>query len=200
MIGDYPDPGRFGADGASGRPGVAPRSRPLTPMGCHGSTLHVRSEIEPARIRSPRLAASTLIFDLCGAWLVALGAYFMFIRPPLLPEDFRYIGMSPAAIRSAIPLLEPWAQRIFTVLGGFMAGAGVLTIFVATHASTGRQTPTRVVLALAGLFTVGTMSVVNLRLDSAFKWLLLIPSLLWAFGLVLPAVLGRRQQASAVEE
>jgi len=28
----------------------------------------------------------------CGVWLLCLGSYFIFIRPPLLPEDLRYAG------------------------------------------------------------------------------------------------------------
>ena len=42
-----------------------------------------------------------------------------------------------------------------------------------------------VLAALAGVSTVGTMSVTNFQLDSDFKWLLLLPALLWAVGLVL---------------
>jgi len=30
----------------------------------------------------------------CGIWLMVLGGYFMFVRPPLLPEDLRYLGSS----------------------------------------------------------------------------------------------------------
>jgi hypothetical protein len=69
-------------------------------------------------------------------------------------------------------------------MGGFMTGAGVLTIFVAMTASAVREKWTRIVLALGGLFTVGMMSLTNFQLNSDFKWLLLIPSLLWVIGLV----------------
>lgn len=138
-----------------------------------------------------RSSVPKFIFVACGIWLIGLGMYFMFLRPPLLPEDLRYMGTSPGEIQSAMPMLERWLHRVFTVMGGFMTGAGVLTIFVAMSASTVREKWTWIVLALAGLFTVGTMSLTNFQLDSDFKWLLLIPSLLWVIGLVFPTVIGR---------
>ena len=135
-------------------------------------------------IRKPRPSISMFIFIACGIWLIGLGLYFMFVRPALLPEDLRYMGTSPGEIQSALPGLEGWAHRVFTVMGGFMTGAGVLTILAAMKASAVREKWTWIVLALAGLFTVGTMSLTNFQLNSDFKWLLLIPSLLWITGLL----------------
>jgi hypothetical protein len=137
------------------------------------------------------------VFVFSGVWLVGLGLYFMFLRPPLLPEDFRYMGAVSGDVQSAIPGLERWAHRVFTVAGGFMMGTGVLTIFVATNAFAERKTWTWIVLALAGLFTVGTMSLTNFQLNSDFKWLLLMPSLLWVAGLVLLIIRSRDGQPVA---
>jgi len=123
------------------------------------------------------------MFVACGIWLIGFGLYFMFLRPPLLPEDVRYMRISTSAIQPAIPGLERWTHRVFTVMGGFMTGAGLLTVLLALNASATRKTWTWSVLALAGLFTVGTMSLTNFQLNSDFKWLLLIPSLLWVVGL-----------------
>ena len=125
-----------------------------------------------------------LMLVACGIWLMGLGLYFMFLRAPLLSEDLRYMGTTGGEIQSAIPGLERWLHRVFTVTGGFMAGAGVLTIAVAMNASALREKWTTSLLALAGLFTVGTMSLTNFQLNSDFKWLLLLPSLLWVTGLV----------------
>ena len=134
-------------------------------------------------IQKPRPSISMFIFVTCGIWLIGLGLYFMFLRPPLLPEDLRYLGTSAGEIQSAMPGLEGWLHRVFTVMGGFMTGAGVLTILGATNATAVREKWTWIALALAGLFTVGTMSLTNFQLNSDFKWLLLIPSLLWVVGL-----------------
>ena len=127
---------------------------------------------------------AVLIFFGCGVWLIGLGLYFMFVRPSLLPEDLRYLGASQSQIQVAMPGFDRWVKHVFTVMGGFMTGSGVLTILVGINSPTLRNKRTLVLLALAGVVTVGTMSVTNFQIDSDFKWLLLIPSLLWAIGLV----------------
>ncbi len=53
----------------------------------------------PANIS--RLQPSVKVFVACGLWLVGLGAYFLLMRPALLPEDLRYIGASIETIRSS---------------------------------------------------------------------------------------------------
>lgn len=73
-----------------------------------------------------RRTLATWLFVACGAWLVGLGAYFIFVRPALLPEDFRYAGTSAAVLQAAAPRLTGWLSLVFTVMGGFMASAGVL--------------------------------------------------------------------------
>ena len=117
----------------------------------------------------------------------------MFLRPPLLPEDLRYMGTRAGEIQSAMPGLQRWVHRVFTVMGGFMTGTGVLTIMAALNASAVRGKWTWSALALAGLFTVGTMSLTNFQLNSDFKWLLLMPSLLWIIGLISAAVIRKRE-------
>jgi len=57
----------------------------------------------------------------------------MFIRPPLLPEDMRYIGIAPETLRSSVPGLARWLSKVFTVLGGFMSGCGVLVSYFAVR-------------------------------------------------------------------
>ena len=77
------------------------------------------------------------------------------------------------------------------MMGGFITGAGVLTLSAATIVFAVREKWTWIVLASAGLFTVGTMSLTNFQLSSDFKWLLLIPPLLWVIGLVYPIIISR---------
>ena len=144
-----------------------------------------------AEMPTPRPPVSRFLLTACGIWLIGLGLYFMFQRPPLLPEDVRYMGTSLAEIHSAAPGFERWMHRVFTVMGGFMTGAGVLTVAMARTASAERATGNTMALALAGVLTVGTMSVTNFQLDSEFKWLLVFPALLWVIGLALPTVMKR---------
>ena len=133
---------------------------------------------------STRRQVSARMFVACGVWLVGLGLYFIVLRPPLLPEDTRFMGTDLAAIRTAVPALETWLQRVFTVMGGFMAGAGVLTVFVATVAMPRRLTGTSWAVALSGALTLALMSVMNFAISSDFRWWLLLPALTWLVGLV----------------
>ena len=95
------------------------------------------------------------------------------------------MGTTLAQVQTAVPGLARWLARVFTVLGGFMAGAGVLTIFSACSLKAPRARGTTTTLALTGLLTVGLMSATNFALRSDFRWLLLVPALLWLAGLVL---------------
>ena len=119
----------------------------------------------------------------CGIWLIALGLYFALLRPPLLAEDPRFMGTTLAQIRADVPGLENWLKRVFTVMGGFMAGAGVLTVFLAATAMRIRLKGICWALALAGALTVGLMSATNFALQSDFRRLLLVPALVWLAGL-----------------
>ncbi|MEP6608613.1 MAG: hypothetical protein ABJA83_08015 [Burkholderiaceae bacterium] len=74
-------------------------------------------------------------------------------------------------------------NKVFTVMGGFMAGVGVLTVFVAAVAIPARLKGSLWALALSGVLTVALMSATNFALHSHFRWVLLLPALLWLSGL-----------------
>ena len=135
--------------------------------------------------RSPPHRAANWMLAGCGVWLVALGLYFIVLRPPLLPEDTRFMGSSLEQVRAALPGLEGWLQRVFTVMGGFIAGTGVLTLFVAWVAMPSGLKGASWAIALTGALTVALMSAINFDLHSDFKWLLLVPPLVWLGSLVL---------------
>lgn len=130
------------------------------------------------------LQPSGKVFVVCGLWLIALGTYFMFLRPALLPEDPRFIGSSIEVIRSATPGLERWLGHVFNVMGGFMVAAGALTVFAASRSLARREPGTFAALSVAGASSVALMSATNFLLDSDFRWLLLLPALLWLAGLL----------------
>ena len=133
---------------------------------------------------------STWMLTACGVWLVGLGLYFILLRPPLLPEDPRFMGTTLEQLRMAVPGLEAWLNKVFTVMGGFMAGAGVLTVFVAIVAMPVRSKGTFWALAISGALTVVLMSATNFALQSDFRWLLLLPALLWFAGLAMHIASG----------
>lgn len=138
---------------------------------------------------------SRWLFVACGIWLIGLGGYFMFARPPLLPEDLRYLGSSAVQVEALLPHLASWLRNVFTVMGGFMAGCGVFVVFVSVRAVPQRLRGTGIALGCAGLLTVATMSWTNFVLDSDFKWLLLAPAVAWLLGLMSYAAGGRAEHA-----
>ena len=127
---------------------------------------------------------STSMLTACGVWFVGLGLYFIVLRPPLLPEDPRFMGTTLEQIRISVPGLEAWLRKVFTVMGGFIAGAGVLTVFVATVAMPLRLKGAPWAIGFSGVLTVVLMSATNFALQSDFRWLLLLPALVWFAGLV----------------
>ena len=135
------------------------------------------------RIRS--LQVSTWMLIACDIWLVSLGLYFIFLRPSLLPAGMRSMGSFLAQVRAAVPDLEGRLQRVFVVMRGFMAGAGVLTVIVACVAMPARLKGTSWAIAVSGVLTVALMSAINFDIHSDFGWLLLVPALAWLTGFVL---------------
>jgi len=132
------------------------------------------------RSRLSRL--SKWLMTACGIWLVALGVYFIGLRPPLLPEDPRFMGATLAQLREAAPGLEGWLRIVFTVMGGYMVGTGVLTLGLVRIAMPRQLPGTAWALGLAGLSTVVLMSAMNFVLHSDFRWVLALPAALWIVG------------------
>ena len=66
-----------------------------------------------------------------GAIAMALGLYFIFLRPPVLPEDLRFMGTSMTQLEASLPGLLIWLRRVFWVLGGYMFATGLLTLYLA---------------------------------------------------------------------
>ncbi len=128
------------------------------------------------------LRFSLWMFRVCGIWLLVLGIYFIFIRASLLPEDLRFIGVSDNGIHKNLPRLSQWLNHVFTVLGGFIAGCGVLVLFLAKNVLRHQFPGSIFALGITGLLTVGTMSWINFLIDSQFKWVLFVPAFLWLVG------------------
>lgn len=116
---------------------------------------------------------------------MGLGLYFIFLRPALLPEDPRFMGTSLDQIQLVLPGLLIWLHRVFWVMGGFMFATGLLTTYLALTAFQQFSRGAQVVVALAGLTSIGWMAIVNFLINSDFKWLLLAFNLPWIVALIL---------------
>lgn len=128
---------------------------------------------------------SATVLALGGIILMGLGLYFVFLRPPLLPEDPRYMGATLSEIQTILPGLLPWLRRVFWVMGGYMIATGLLTVQVAFTTFRARAKRAVGVVAVAGLASIGWMAVVNFIINSEFKWLILAFALPWALALAL---------------
>lgn len=104
-----------------------------------------------------------------GVVLMGIGVYFVFFRPPFLPEDLSYIG-SASALDTTMPSLGLWLNKVFIVLGGFIFSNGLLTV-AATQMLP--QKNMILVLGCAWISSIGLMTAINFLINSAFKWSLL---------------------------
>ena len=105
----------------------------------------------------------------CGVWLVGLGLYSIVLRPPPLSEDTRSMDATLPQILTATPGFESWAHKVFLVMGGYVAGAGLLTVFVVSVAMPPQLKGTSSAFALSGAFTAALMSATNFAVDSDFR-------------------------------
>ena len=128
-------------------------------------------------------SASVLAF--AGLILAGMGLYFIFIRPPLLPEDLNYMGTTLQNTKANIPGLLTWLQKVFWVMGGYIFTTGLLTVFISTTSFLNRLPGAFSIVALAGISSIGSMTIVNFMISSDFKWVLLIFTLPWAIALIL---------------
>jgi hypothetical protein len=136
-----------------------------------------------------RIAAGLLIA--CGVTLVGVGLYFVLLRPPLLPEDVGYMGTSVPDVERAVPGLANWLQKVFWVLGGYVASTGLFTVYLAAASLRTGRVPVAI-LALTGLTSIGWMALVNFVIASDSKWSLLGLAVLWGGALALASSGSRK--------
>lgn len=123
-----------------------------------------------------------------GLVVVGIGVFFVGFRPPLLPEDRRYMAARSELDEAALPGLFGWLRKVFWVMGGYMLATGMLTIHLAVSSVREGSTTAWVVATAAGAVSVGVMAVVNLMLRSDFRWPLLGLASLWALAVFLAAI------------
>lgn len=140
---------------------------------------------------------SALSLALGGAILMGIGLYFVFVRPPLLPEDTRYMGASLSQIQTSMPGLLVWLRRVFLVMGGYIFTTGLLGGYLAFTAFRTRARGAWAIVTAAGLSSIGSMAAVNFIIASDFKWVLLASNLPWVLAIALYAVETPRVQGAA---
>lgn len=127
---------------------------------------------------------SSVTLALAGIIIAGIGLYFIALRPPLLPEDVRYMNLSAAELEAVGPRFAMWLTQVFRVLGGYALATGVLLVALAITAFRARH-PVAVAGALVGgASSIGLMSVVNFTIGSDFRWALFACALVWAVSLI----------------
>ena len=128
------------------------------------------------------------LMAVCGVVLVGIGGFFIALRPPLLPEDLVFMDTAVDRIEAQVPGLTPWLRRVFWVMGGYISSTGLLVVFVSSTDLREGNSTALAILGLAGIASVGWMTVVNFLIHSHFRWALLALTSLWTAGLVLAAI------------
>ncbi len=128
---------------------------------------------------------SSILLAAAGAALAAAGLYFILVRPPLLPEDVRYMALPASQLDAIRPRLEMWLGHVFQVMGGYVLATGVLTITLAVTSFRARHRAAAVGALIGGTASIGWMAYVNFVINSDFKWILLGMALLWVCSLIL---------------
>jgi hypothetical protein len=123
--------------------------------------------------------ASSWALTAGGLALIGVGLYFLFIRPPLLPEDLRYMGTTLEHVRAIVPGLLNWLPKVFAVLGGYIISTGVLTCYLAWTCLRVRSSGALAIAWLSGATSIGLMVAVNFVIRSDFRWVLLLLGLPW---------------------
>lgn len=134
--------------------------------------------------RAKRPLSATLL-GICGVILVGIGLYFILVRPAFLPEDARFTGASLTEVQAVAPNMAQWLNKVFLVLGGYIAATGILTMYLAASPFRNRARGAGIAAALAGVASIGLMATVNVIIDSDFKWPLIGVAALWAVALAL---------------
>lgn len=123
--------------------------------------------------------ASSWALTAGGLALIGMGLYFLFFRPPLLPEDWRYMGTTLEQVTATVPGLLSWLPKVFTVLGGYIISTGVLTCYLAWTCLRARSSGALAVAWLSGATSIGLMVAVNFVIQSDFRWALVLLAFPW---------------------
>ena len=102
-----------------------------------------------------------------------MGLYFIFVRPPLLPEDVRYMALPATQFDIVKPALETWLTNVFQVMGRYVLAPGVLTITLAATSFRAHHWAAAAGALIGGGTSIGWMAYVNFVINSDFRWVLL---------------------------
>jgi hypothetical protein len=142
---------------------------------------------------------SWIVLAAAGIAVMGIGSYFIFLRPPLLPEDLRFLTLPASQLDIVRPRLELWLAHVFIVLGGYAVATGVLTIALAATSFRAHSRGAAIGASIGGAASIGLMAAVNFAIGSDFKWVLFGIALLWLCSLGLFWVEASREPEVAAD-
>jgi hypothetical protein len=134
------------------------------------------SRVARGRKTDARSSLAVLVLSLLT---VALGVYMAILRPPLLPEDVRFLGVDPSTLA---PSLLRWLSLVFATWGAFITAFGVVLFGVANALRTARTTVLRRATALALMIAFGR-----------FLWFIVLVLLVSLASAIMLVVRSRRR-------
>ncbi len=159
------------------------------PAGLATSATRIATSDMKALSHTRRLTPLVFVLVVLGLLTSGTGLYFMVLRPALLPEDMRFMGLAGGTVPDA---MLPWLSVVFRTWGGFMVGFGLSLLGLAGYFSARRDVWLRLGAGLGILFAFGSFLASNIQLHSDFLWFI---GLLFV-GAIAAAVLllvGRRK-------
>lgn len=141
---------------------------------------------------------SVLLLVVAAIMLMGTGLYFLFLRPALLPEDIRYMGVNATQLEGIRDPLVAWLTQVFRVMGGYVLATGVLAITLALTSYREHHTGAWLGALVGGLSSIGLMTAVNFTIRSDFKWVLLCMALVWAGSIILFWIENRSFESNAM--
>ena len=111
---------------------------------------------------------SAILLALSGVTLIGAGLYFLLLRPPLLPEDLRYMGLEPAHVAAVRPRMESWLAHVFRVMGGYVLATGVLTVTLVSTSFRSHHWGAGLGALIGGAASICNMASTNFMIDSDF--------------------------------
>jgi hypothetical protein len=124
----------------------------------------------------PERVASVLVL-IVGVLTLGIAIYFLFVRPPMLPEDVRFTGVSESELP---PPFAAWLTIVFRTWGGFVAGLGIMLIAIGAYLLVPRRRMLQGGIALAIVVAFGRFLLSNIELRSDFLPFLVVVSVVVA--------------------
>lgn len=137
------------------------------------------------RDASYRWRLSSMLLAASGILLIGVGVYFLLLRPPLLPDDIRYMSLTSIELQLIGPRLTSWPTHVFRVMGGYVTATGMLALTLALTSFRDHRAVAAVGAGVAGGLSIGLMAAVNFMIHSDFKWVLLGIALVWGVSIVM---------------